>query len=915
MLELRDYQIECLNKIYSKIKEGVKLQVAVLATGLGKALENSQRVLTKNWRKSISEILVGEKVFGYDGNLTKVTGVFPQGKRDVYRITFSDETSVLCDKEHLWDVTTRHDKTKGRKRKLKTTNELFWDTQLKDKNDKRFIPVAKPIQFEKKELKIDPYVMGALIGDGCFRWNLLFSSLDKEIVSRVEAGIKKHNCEFLKISNCDYKINTIKQGRHNNGLRNLLVEYGLDGCLSYTKFIPEDYLHSDVNDRLELLRGLMDTDGSISEKGGHCEFSTASEWLAKDVLELVRSLWGVSSIKSRIPHYDYKGERKEGARSYRMRVSLELNPFYVTRKAEKHKKVVSQGRTKSIRKIEKVENNLCTCIKIEKEDWLFITEGYTITHNTVIFAQMPKEVKRSNKKVLVLAHREELLSQARDKILSVSPELSVSIEQGSNVSEEDADVIIASVPTLGRANSNRIKKFDPSHFGLIIIDEVHHAIADSYQNILEYFGANKDRGVRPGHPVVIWFTATPNRKDNQGLDKLFDELVFKYDIRDGIENWYLARIKAFTINTGENLDSVSVRVWDFAIEELSDAVNTPERNKLVVDSYKRICDGEKALVFAVDVAHSEALAAAFSESGYKSHSVTWSTDTDIRKQILKDFDSWDVQVVVNCMVLTEGYDNPNIRAVLFARPTTSASLYIQMAGRGTRLGPDKKEVKYLDFVDNLSKHSIISASNLIWLGKPIKVKWEDLMNLQEKYEELLANHPQADISNIDPEDLDARIKEVDIFQMAQLSAIVKENSKYAWTQFLDGFRLSLGTDEVGNLGCDIREDTLGQYNIMFYNTIKETPNYMNGFKKSSIRKLHSFSAKDQIEALQKADEYIATNYSTKVNLVNQSAWRRAEWATEKQVALLKKFGYPQADKLSKGEAANLLSKVFAEKKK
>ena len=533
---------------------------------------------------------------------------------------------------------------------------------------------------------------------------------------------------------------------------------------------------------------------------------------------------------------------------------------------------------------------------------------------TVVFAQLPNTVKQSGKKTLVLAHREELLTQARDKILAESPNLRVEIEQGENVAEPDADVIIASVPTLGRTNSNRIKKFNPDHFGLIIIDEVHHAIADSYQNVLTYFGANKEEWLAEKYPVVLGFTATPNRKDNQGLDKLFDELVFKYDIRDWIENGYLARIKAYTINTNENLDGVTIRVWDFAVEELSNAVNTVERNTLIVESYKKICDGEKALVFAVDVAHSEALAEAFAQAGYKAHSITGGTDTDVRKQILSDFDKGDVQVVVNCMVLTEGYDNPSIKAVLFARPTQSASLYIQMAGRGTRLWPDKTEVKYLDFVDNLSKHNIISASTLIGLGQPIKVKGEDLMNLQEKYEELLGNQPNADISNIDPEDLDARIQEVDIFKMAQLSAIVQENSSYAWTQqFLWGFRISLGKDEKGSLGAEIRENTIGQFDVTFFNVVQETPSYRNGFKKSVTKKLNTFSAKDKIEALKKADAYIRQNYSDKIGLVNQNAEWRKWGASEKQIAILKKAGYANAEQLSKGEACNLIGKYFSEK--
>lgn len=541
---------------------------------------------------------------------------------------------------------------------------------------------------------------------------------------------------------------------------------------------------------------------------------------------------------------------------------------------------------------------------------------------TVIFAQLPKIVKeKSSKKTLVLAHRGELLEQAYEKIKAVSPDhVTLGIEKAEQTAEPDDDVIIASVATLGRFGSERIKKFNPEHFGLIIIDEAHHAVADSYKRILSYFGANKEDKAtfKPNHPVVLGVTATPNRKDNQGLGTLFDKQMFKYDIKDGIDNGYLADIEAFTIFTNEELN-VKVQAGDFQVGALSEAVNTPHRNALVVETYKLKADGEKALFFAVDVQHSQDLAQAFTEAGYKADWVAGETPSDERKEKLDAFKNGDLQVMVNCQVLTEGYDNPNIKVVGFARPTTSTGLYIQMAGRGTRLAPGKETVKFLDFVDNCKKHSIVSASTLIGLDQPIKAKGERIMALKEQYEELLANHPAADLKTIDVEDLQKRIEEVDIFKQAQLPNIVQTASKYAWHSYLEGFKMSLGTDqETGDkLVAEIREDVLGQHVIRFIRLRGVTPSFKNGFKKYEKIIMKELQAGDQMDALQVADTYIYHNYSDKLALVNQNAGWRKEKPTEKQIALLQKFKIAtgaQAALLTKGEASNLLQRFFDGKK-
>lgn len=563
----------------------------------------------------------------------------------------------------------------------------------------------------------------------------------------------------------------------------------------------------------------------------------------------------------------------------------------------------------------------------ENEIWRAINHGEKLivivlatgTGKTVIFSHLPEKFIAQGKKTLILAHREELLQQAANKLLTVAPDLKVAIEQGSNHAEPEADVIVASVATLGRSGSDRIKKFDPSHFGLIIIDEAHHAVASTYQNVLSYFGANKEEGLKEDHPVVLGVTATPFRKDNVGLETLFNRVVFKYDIKDGIDDGYLADIKAYTVFTNQLLN-VKMQAGDFAVGELADAINNEQRNRLIVESYRDTCDGKIALCFAADVQHSHDLAEMFNEYGYAAEALSGSTPTEERKAMLERFSTGETKIVVNCMVLTEGYDNPNIGAVLFARPTASRALFIQMAGRGTRLAPGKDTVDFLDFVDNCKKHSIITSSSLIGLEKPIPAKGEKIMGLKDKYEELISKHPNKDISKINIEDIDKTIEEVNIFEMAQLPEMVKAHSVHKWLRYMDGYKIFLGDDEeevfaTAKVYGEIRPNVIGKYEVQVYSLEKRTEQseidrhglYIKRMKKT-------FDPVDtEEEALKLADSYIEGNLSGAKNLIRQDARWNNQKPSEKQVNFLVKNGKctkEEAEALSKGEASNLISQII-----
>ncbi|MBD3176334.1 MAG: DEAD/DEAH box helicase [Armatimonadia bacterium] len=326
---------------------------------------------------------------------------------------------------------------------------------------------------------------------------------------------------------------------------------------------------------------------------------------------------------------------------------------------------------------------------------------------TIAFAYIACQVMRKGRRVLILAHREELLDQAYQRITHAAPWTKpyVAIEQAHRRASTDSRCVIASVQTL--ANQKRRKRFAMTGgFDLVIVDEAHHAAARTYRDILNAFPKAKVLGV----------TATPRRGDNVGLSEVFDGVCFHYGLRDGILGGYLADIRQFAIRTTVSLDDVSWRAGDFADGELADTIDTPERNRLVVEAYQRHGEGRKCLCFAVNVQHAVNLAEAFRDFDIAAEHASGAMGRKERRRVLKAFRAGEIQVLTNCALYTEGFDEPSVACLLMARPTGSPSLYEQMVGRGTRLAPGKKDLLVLDFMDNCMKHGLVSTPEILGLS-------------------------------------------------------------------------------------------------------------------------------------------------------------------------------------------------------
>lgn len=363
----------------------------------GKAVPIDTKVLTPNGYVNMGDLKVGDKVVSIGGNSTVVTGVYPQGKKRVYKVTFAETgtcketTTIECCKDHLWTIQTEDDRDRGKYRVMSTEAMMNGRMRRGGDNHRNYsVDYIKPVQFEKRgELHIKPYAMGVLIANGGLSGrNFRFSTADESVLNRVRDEI---NDEIRYVDGYDYRIKGKERRFGENGCplpcdtQIALTKYGLFGKHSYEKFIPEDYLYASIEDRIELLRGLFDSDGTVVSN--MCEYSTTSKRLADDVCFLVRSLGGRCCTSERMGRYKVDGEYKETRTNYRVFCKFPggINPFWLPRKADKCN-VKSKYMRHFIDNIEPTdEYKEMVCISVADESKQYVIGDSMIpTHNTTV---------------------------------------------------------------------------------------------------------------------------------------------------------------------------------------------------------------------------------------------------------------------------------------------------------------------------------------------------------------------------------------------------------------------------------------------------------------------------------------------------------------------------------------------------
>lgn len=492
---------------------------------------------------------------------------------------------------------------------------------------------------------------------------------------------------------------------------------------------------------------------------------------------------------------------------------------------------------------------------------------------TIIFAYIIRSIGEDGRRSLVLVHRDELLNQAEDKLLTVWPDADVGIVKAER-NELDAQATIASVQTVCR--ESRLKQLRDIQFDFLCTDEAHHAVAPTYRRI--YDALLGDDG-----QLHLGVTATPNRADRIGLGQVYERVVYEKSLIEMIRAGWLCNLRCVQIKTDISLDRVHTRGGDFAEGHLASVINTENRNELIVEAYRQHAFGRLALCFTVNVQHAHDLAHAFQEEGIKAVALSGRTPLEERRAALRRFHRREIDVICNCQLLTEGYDEPAIDSIILARPTKSSVLYTQMIGRGTRTFPGKTDCLILDVADIAGRHRIVQLPDLVGLEKQPRL---DGMNT-------LTELVDAEAAQRGPviygrgEGIAA--SEVDLFEASRLRWLSLDR---------DSYLINLG--EEGKIKV-IPSRTAGKYVIVH-----------------TARGLRDEYLSPRPVALSWAlgiAEAEAKNITDgRLTLALKDAPWRKQRATEKQLRILDMYDVPYDETTTKGEASDIIDVLFATKR-
>ncbi|CAG8553911.1 18514_t:CDS:10 [Dentiscutata erythropus] len=508
---------------------------------------------------------------------------------------------------------------------------------------------------------------------------------------------------------------------------------------------------------------------------------------------------------------------------------------------------------------------------------------------TVIFSNLIHRIPspmHGAEKILVLAHREELLDQAYKQIKKYS-NLTAEIDQGERTATGNANVVIGSVQTLGRTGSARIEKYDPSQFKAIVIDEAHHAAASTYLR----------------------------RYDGLALDGIFDEITYHKDFLEMIKEKWLCNLRVTTIRTGTDLSRVKSNAIDFVPTILSKLVNVKNRNEIIVRTYLKFAENRKStLVFGVDIDHVENLTETFREYGINAYGITSKTKAYQRAEILNNFRAKLFPVLVNCGILTEGMDVPTIDCVIMSRPTKSHVLFQQMIGRGMRTAEDKEDCLVLDFIDSYYKiPDLITAPTLFGLDPTTELN-DYIPSIGENKENIKVEQKTREyVVDITKIKITEYNNPFEIIEDCSGATFIGTISDFAWLRVSHDIYV-LPLYEVGTLR--VEKDIQGVYHVK----LRKKQNRFINNTSVCVHVLEDLPIRsDSLESvIHVCDQWVIRTSNKRGRHIRDIALRYAKWRrepiTQQQIQWLKKKKVSLNDdaikSINRGQATNLVARII-----
>ena len=701
-MELRPYQVEAKQAILSEWSEGRRKTPLVLPTGCH---AKGEKVLLADGRsKKVEDVQIGDQLIGADGKKRNVL-LLHRGESLMYRIVPIKGEPFTVTKDHtLTLIRTRECSNPqypsqchaGELVDVTVTEWLRWSERKKHLHKLiRSEAIQSFPAHRNARMEIDPYFLGVIIGDGCIVHGVSVTTSDKEIrcVIFQQAELWNLRIRTEPAGKATTYFLVSDRGRRSNRLIKALRRLRLYGGRAGDKFVPDAYKYTKLAKRLEILAGLLDTDGHCTCKG--YDYISKSRRLADDVAFLCRSAGLRASVKPCIKGYrDVKGVY------YRVSISGDCSiiPCRVKRKiADKRQQKKSVLRTGF--HAEPAGCGEYYGFTVDGDN-RYLLSDFTITHNcgkTIVFSAITQEQVKKDHRVLIMAHRGELLYQAADKLKMLTG-LDAAFEQGENHSLGSFfPVTVGSVQSL--CQEKRLSMFPQDYFQDIIVDEAHHALSESYQRVLSHFPKANVLGV----------TATPDRGDKQTLGTFFDSEAYEYSMSRAIREGYLSPVKARMIPLQLDISKASISGGDYSAADIGCALE-PYLHQ-IANEMARYCRGRKAVVFLPLIATSQKFCRMLNDVGLRAAEVNGMSDD--RSKILAEFENGMYDVLCNSMLLTEGWDCPAVDCIVILRPTKVRSLYQQMVGRGMRLFPGKENLLLLDFLWLTERHDLCRPSALI----------------------------------------------------------------------------------------------------------------------------------------------------------------------------------------------------------